>query len=492
MIYLFWLNIAKKLQFCVDKGLYSWHTMPTYMRYSLKKSLVQFLRLFIYCKRFLFWIGRVTGRFFGRLDVRFRETLGFYIYKLFFHTRKVGGRLVSEHKLVDFFGKRAVLQVILFAVGLLIMLPHSVVSSKQAGNAPSGRDTILYHLVGPGDQEFSLQELQIETSIQPAIHAPNWREGAVSSEGIHTTDGRVAYGAQDISSVSVGGSAVTKPAILPNTALPDAETGTTIGTRRDKIVVHSVAPGETVSGIAALYGISEVTVLWANNLTANSLLKVGQPLNILPVSGVVHSVANGDSVARIARLYDAKTEDIITQNKLQNDGGDIRIGEQLVIPGGVRPAPVATAPVRVTKPTVSRPTVTTPVSKPAPSSQSNNSGWIWPTDATIITQYFGLRHNGLDIAGKSGINNYAANSGTVVTSQCGYNGGYGCYVIIDHGGGVRSLYGHNSKLLVSVGEKVSKGQVVGILGSTGRSTGPHIHFEIIVNGRRVNPLTYIR
>jgi murein DD-endopeptidase MepM/ murein hydrolase activator NlpD len=109
-----------------------------------------------------------------------------------------------------------------------------------------------------------------------------------------------------------------------------------------------------------------------------------------------------------------------------------------------------------------------------------------------ITQYFGWRHTGLDIAGKLGTPIYATRAGKVIKSQCGWNGGYGCYIIIDHGGGVISLYGHNSQLFVSVGDKVVQGQNISVEGSTGRSTGPHLHFEIRVNGVHQNPLKYIR
>ena len=127
--------------------------------------------------------------------------------------------------------------------------------------------------------------------------------------------------------------------------------------------------------------------------------------------------------------------------------------------------------------------------------------WLWPVNGYYgITSKFGYRyhpltgvykmHTGVDVAG-SGINRKpirAANSGTVL--KAGYNVGYGNYVVIDHGGGYTTLYGHASSLAVSAGQKVSRGDTIAYVGSTGYSTGPHLHYEIIQNGERKNPLSF--
>ncbi|EKE07008.1 MAG: membrane protein, partial [uncultured bacterium] len=120
------------------------------------------------------------------------------------------------------------------------------------------------------------------------------------------------------------------------------------------------------------------------------------------------------------------------------------------------------------------------------------SGYLWPTDAKIITQYYTWQHNGLDIASRVGTRIYATKAGTITVSQCGWNTGYGCYIKIDHGNGLTSLYGHNSQLLVNVGDYVTQGQNIALMGSTGNSSGSHVHFEIRVNNNNVNPLSYVR
>ena len=175
-----------------------------------------------------------------------------------------------------------------------------------------------------------------------------------------------------------------------------------------------------------------------------------------------------------------------------NLGNTLSIGKELLIPGATKvPTSVVQRPsTNTTKPTNNQQS-NQPIGNLPPASTAVGT-YIWPTGAKIITQYYGFQHTGVDIAGPIGLPNYAARDGVVIKSQCGYNGGYGCYIILDHGGGVTTLYGHNSKLLVSVGEQVSQGQVIGLLGSTGRSTGPHVHFEIRINGKFTNPLQYIR
>jgi murein DD-endopeptidase MepM/ murein hydrolase activator NlpD len=208
----------------------------------------------------------------------------------------------------------------------------------------------------------------------------------------------------------------------------------------------------------------------------------------------MHVVKKGDSLLKIAKLYGAKVGDIVLFNNLDENGKDLRIGEKIMIPGGVKPqVKVAATSGRVIKTTQSsyNEIIRPPSSSRAPSA----SGFVWPSGARTITQYYGWKHSGLDVAGPFETPNYAAKAGTVEFAQCGWNRGYGCYVQIDHGNGVKTLYGHHSRLLVSPGEYVEAGQVIGLMGNTGNvrgRTGIHLHFEVIVNGVRVNPLGYVR
>jgi murein DD-endopeptidase MepM/ murein hydrolase activator NlpD len=272
-------------------------------------------------------------------------------------------------------------------------------------------------------------------------------------------------------SLTQGGTAVVKPNI----------SGQEEEIRRDP-VEYIVQTGDTAYGIADQFEVSVSTILWENNLTMNSYIKPGQKLLILPVSGIRHVVRRGDTISSIAKKYDADPEEIIVQNRLAT-GEDINIGQKLLIPGGRRiqiPVPVRWSPIQG-------------VFDPGPSSSfAGNGQYIWPTTCKRVTQYFTWRHTGVDIACGNGVSVFAARGGVVVKASYAWNGGYGNMIIVEDDFGNQTLYGHNSKLYVSNGDRVVQGQVIAAMGSTGRSTGPHVHFEVRKAGKRINPFGYIK
>lgn len=356
------------------------------------------------------------------------------------------------------------------------MIPQSKLFSINTEKI-AGRDTMLYKLVGPGEQDFQIDTEEIDIKQLAPKDTRSWREGMVFLDSTGTTEPS-KLGQQEISGTIAGGAVLNKPTIIsgPTQVAADQD--------RAGIVYHVVQSGETVSSIAEMYSLNILTVLWANNLSTRSYIRPGDKLTILPVNGVVHKVKKGDTISAIAKLYNAETKDIVKINKLQENGEDIVIGETLLVPNGKKPQPVYT---------YSSGSAFSSLAAPLPSINAPaGSRYVWPAGVKRITQYFGWRHTGLDIAGPVGTPLYAARAGKVIRSQCGWNGGYGCYVIIDHGGGVQTLYGHASKLFVEVGEEVAQGQNIALMGSTGRSTGSHIHFEVRINGKRTNPLQYIR
>lgn len=247
--------------------------------------------------------------------------------------------------------------------------------------------------------------------------------------------------------------------------------------QRDKIIIYTVQEGDSISQIAQNFGISNQTIIWENNLSAYSVIRPGDKLVILPVSGIRHKVLKGETLAKIAKKYGIDGEKIIEFNKLAS-ANDLQIGERLVIPGGKKIYAAAYTARGVYKPTGAVP--------------ASTGRMLWPTSCRYISQYFGWRHSGLDIACGFGAPILAANSGVVIKAQTGYNSGYGRMIIIDHGNGQQTLYGHLTKLYVAAGQTVSRGQTIGLMGSTGRSTGPHLHFEVRSGGVRRNPLSYIR
>ncbi len=256
------------------------------------------------------------------------------------------------------------------------------------------------------------------------------------------------------------------------------------------IQTYIVKSGDTLGDIAEKFNISSDTIIWANNLDEKGYLRPGQTLTILPVDGVLYRVKSGDTLQKISNTYDSNVGDVVEQNHLAG-ADDIHIGEFLILPDGSPPAPI---PQQRTFASRLRATVIASSKKPKPASSisSAGSGMIWPTTANIITQYYSWHHTGVDIAGPITNTIFAAASGVVVEAKTsGFNGGYGKTILIDHGNGVQTRYGHASQLFVSPGQKVKKGEAIAMVGSTGRSTGPHLHFEVRVHGTRVNPLGYV-
>lgn len=243
---------------------------------------------------------------------------------------------------------------------------------------------------------------------------------------------------------------------------------------RDQVVNYTIQQGDTLSGIAAKFGVSVDTVKWANDIKGEHLT-VGDTLKIPPVTGVVHKVREGETVYSIAKKYKTDAQKIV--NFPFNDFADLdtfalNVGQTLIVPDGV----IAAAPA---------------ITRPAPAVFSGGSGqFIWPTNGAI-TQYPIWYHMALDIANPAAPGIMAADDG-VVTLVRYLKYDYGQHVIITHGNGYSTLYGHLSEIYVKQGDQVKRGQVIGRMGSTGRSTGTHLHFEIRKNGVAQNPLPYLR
>lgn len=460
------------------------------MKYLGYKVLLSLLKVLVYVKRGIFWFGSKIfgfGKYFQNI---FESTIGFRLYKVQFFLKKRFDR--SKHPLMirvlDFFGSRGSLQLVILSIFLGISFPHSSFYSDDSLGLP-GRKTVLYQVLGPGDQDFAeTEEVQVETILQPQN---SWRQGSIAYEDVGSLGPNTE--ASGISGYGPGGSAIVKPNILPGGNISAGDPGAPASPERKQAFDYVVQNGDVIGAIASRYGLTVNTILWANNLTFRSYIRPGDILKIPPGNGVMHTVKKGESLGKIARLYGVKSDDIAIENGLRKDGTNLSVGAKLFIPGGSKIDSVVVPPRVIDR---NEGTIGKEIEKVAAPPPSVNapagSGYIWPTSDHRINQYYGLRHTGVDIAGKIGNPNYAAASGKVIKSQCGWNGGYGCYIIVDHGGSITSLYAHNSKLLVEVGEFVKQGQVIGLLGSTGRSTGPHIHFEVRVGGKRVNPLKYVR
>jgi murein DD-endopeptidase MepM/ murein hydrolase activator NlpD len=261
----------------------------------------------------------------------------------------------------------------------------------------------------------------------------------------------------------------------------------TIVAERTDSTTHTVESGDTLGQIAETYGLNLSTILWANDLTYTSTLNLGQEITIPPKDGVSYTVESGDTLSSIASDYSITTADIMSENGLTS-ANRLSIGDELFLPNAEPPSPAST-----TRTTASITTLFTPPepTSTAPSTSAPSAdGWVWPTDWRVITQYYGWRHTGIDVDGHYETNSYAARGGVVVYS--GWRNGYGITVEIDHGDGFMTRYAHHAQNYVSVGDVVYAGQAIAQTGTTGFSTGTHLHFEIIKGGRFLNPLDYVR
>lgn len=260
----------------------------------------------------------------------------------------------------------------------------------------------------------------------------------------------------------------------------------------DKIA-HTVESGETLSTIAASYGLKTSTLKWENNLSDSSILRVGTSLTVPPVDGVTHTVKSGQSLAKVASLYEVEEADIIRQNALDTE--TLTAGQSLFIPGGEQlapPAPVVTnTAYRSTGVATASPTrVELDATSATPAA---GKFLIYPTRGKITQGYYSW-HRAVDIADRSKPPIWAAAAGTVIkASEGSWGGGYGNHVIIDHGNGVQTLYAHLDYLTVSESQSVGQGEVIGRMGNTGRvygATGIHLHFEVRDNGVKAYPPNY--
>ncbi len=235
----------------------------------------------------------------------------------------------------------------------------------------------------------------------------------------------------------------------------------------DRISVYVVRKGDTLSEIAEMFDVSVNTIVWANNLKSVRDMRPGDMLAILPVSGIERTIVKGDTLKSLAKKYGADVDEIVAFNGL-DPSEPLVIGSTVIIPGGEIVAPPA------------------PVQRPrSPSSPIISGGGSFlagyynnPVPGAIIFQ--GIHgQNGVDLAAARGTPIYAAADGVVIiVRNSGWNGGYGNYVVITHSNGTQTLYSHMKNAITSYGQSISAGQVIGYVGSTGRSTGPHLHFEV--------------
>jgi Peptidase family M23/LysM domain len=271
---------------------------------------------------------------------------------------------------------------------------------------------------------------------------------------------------------------------------------------RVNVITYTVQLGDNLFSIADVYGLKPETILWGNFDTLKDnpeVLQINQVLNILPVNGVYYQWKKGDTLASVAGAFKANPEDIenfignridLTTTLTSTVG--IAPGTWVIVPGGKRPLKDWGPPaIPRSNPAVAR--YYGPGSCGSVYEGAIGTGvFVWPTTEHFISGYnFSPIHQAIDIAGQLGNAVYAADSGVVVYAGWS-NYGYGNLLVIDHGNGWQTAYAHLNSIGVGCGQSVARGTMVAALGTTGNSSGPHLHFEMAYNGVKVNPLDYVQ
>jgi len=251
---------------------------------------------------------------------------------------------------------------------------------------------------------------------------------------------------------------------------------------RSQVIDYTIKDGDTLSSIAKKFDVSMDTIRWANPKINWKRIKPNQVIKVPPVTGIVYKVKNGDTIYSIAKKFKTNPQGIVDFpfNSFANDENFTLVaGQTLIVPDGVMPDAVA-KPQRV----IVR------VLTPNAGTVSATGSFVWPA-AGRITQRYHWYHRAVDIANHQGGPILAADAGRVVVAGW-TNVGYGNYIMIDHGNGYVTPYAHLSRIQVVKGQTVRRGDVIGQMGSTGRSTGTHLHFEIRRGHGLLNPLSFLK
>lgn len=458
------------------------------------------------------FIGTLLG-YVGRFLVRF---LLLPIYTVFFLLNiRLERVVVSARGLFFFlFTNRYIFHAALLAVSVATI--GAQLSTRTASASNSGQNSLLYTLVTQGQDESIEEPLYVET-----ISGHTSYLGSETLQALPDID--FDYDDESVADLTIPGSVAVLPHIDEPTPTEPIEPTSAIAVEpRRGTETYTVRSGDTVATIAQRFGVNVGTVIWANNLSRSAAIKPGDALRIPATSGVLHVVKRGETLGQIANRYDVAVNAITQVNAGLTT---LTPGQEILVPGAtpitVAVAPTASRTTATTQPTT-RNTTAPAVRADIPLSTIRNkavdvyqelksgendartkpedktetvvkaaSKLLWPTDLRVVNQYYGWRHTGLDIDGDYANAIYASADGVVEIAGWN-NGGYGLMIFIDHGNGFKTRYAHASKMFVKAGDTVKRGQVIAMVGTTGRSTGTHLHYEVYVNGKRANPLTYAR
>ena len=380
----------------------------------------------------------------------------------------IGRRSLIAHDHVAPIG----LAVLLLIAGILNVLPGSasaVGASGVDGVAPPPRLAIAGLANGPVSTGAAIGAL--DQSIESATASDRYQIETAAGDSVDRPAG---------------------PFLPDGTLVMPVTVDTSVADGSDKLITYRVKSGDTLTGIASHFGVTMMSIWWANDLKSKHDLTIGQRLLIPPVTGLVVTIADGDTLDAISARTGVSADEVIAFNGLTDR--NLIVGQVLIIPGG------AGAGISTPKPTAKPASQASPSTSSAsirpPSATYTGGAFAWPVPGGYISQYYHYSHPALDIAAPYGSRIIAAAAGTVVFAGWKNNGG-GYQVWISHGSGLYTGYYHMSAVMVGTGQRVGRGTQIGRIGQTGWATGPHCHFEVWHgypwegSSYRVNPLIYL-
>src|SRR3989339_675348 len=377
---------------------------------------------------FLFKPIKIFGKF-----VFYSIIVKIYSWYLSF-LRKMGWQQKFKSNLFSFIINQKLIHIFMLIISVFLIFINLTLKTQAEEKFYGHNKIILAELI---KSDFSVSEddeqLIIETFDREATISDIQKSYLDNLDAFRPSSGMLLDKEEEIEAPTIAqdGTAIIKPDIAQTRVSKQP---------RESIIEYIVKAGDSISTIAQEFEISASTILWENNLSAYSIIRPGDKL---------------------------------------------KIGQKLLVPGGKKPYIAPRVTSTYTGISAIKDLIKSPDAKPAPGNKMN-----WPTEGTRITQYYSWKHYGLDIANKTGTPIYAADAGVI--EKAGWGTGYGNQILIDHGGGKKTRYAHLSKFYVKEGQEVGKGETIAAMGSTGWSTGPHLHFEVIINNQKYNPLNYIK
>jgi len=436
----------------------------------LLKSLLRILKFFAYIGNALrfFFVTAIYKPFKG-IAKFILKTLFVPMYKIYFAVKQWLKTIFSpaKNKILFPLVSKPAIHIIIIAIAIAVVVNNIGIRETKAEEF--GQKTILASLV------TDFEDIEI---IEKAITTTTKNTSYYKTAGVLAVSDNPASGSGTLETrnnkliTTEGHPALVNPGLASTTA----------GNRpREGIIYYTVEGGDTVSTIAEKFDVTTNTLLWENELGPRDYIKPGDKLTILPFSGVSHQIKKGDTIEKIAKKYSVDANTVLEYNLLA-DASAIEIDQIILVPGGEEPAPPAPKP--------SSSSSRYALFDVPPSAALSGANLQWPTSGQKISQYYRWGHLAIDISGDYSSPVYASDNGRVELAGSNQRG-YGLQVVINHGNGIKTRYAHESKIFVKVGDSVTRGQTIGMIGCTGWCSGPHVHYEVIVNGKKVNPLHYL-